>query len=133
MRGARGRCKQLHYTTQAGYVLHVGQVESKGDLKVGDEVSVKVPWPSKHDSRTVCRYQSVGMCRLSRSAYTDICCFLDVAHSVCLEFSGTFCSVCLLFFTSACMLAGLIPWTSFTLGFVFVCCLVFACCLPGLV
>eukprot|EP00439_Symbiodinium_sp_Y106_P069434 s756_g11.t4 len=33
-------------TTQkyAGYVLHVGQVESKGDLKVGDEVSVKVDY-----------------------------------------------------------------------------------------
>ncbi|OLP79683.1 Alanine--tRNA ligase [Symbiodinium microadriaticum] len=28
----------------AGYVLHVGQVESKGDLKVGDEVSVKVDY-----------------------------------------------------------------------------------------
>lgn len=28
----------------AGYVLHVGQVESKGDLKVGNEVSVKVDY-----------------------------------------------------------------------------------------
>ena len=27
---------------KAGYVLHVGQVESQGDLKVGDEVTVKV-------------------------------------------------------------------------------------------
>ena len=27
--------------TEAGYVLHIGQVESKGDLKVGDKVSIK--------------------------------------------------------------------------------------------
>lgn len=32
----------LKLAAKAGYVLHIGQVESKGDLKVGSQVTIKV-------------------------------------------------------------------------------------------
>ena len=137
-----GTAQATAHPTQAGYVLHVGQVESKGDLKVGDEVSVKVPGHQTLTTaeqlagikaRRVVAFRTVTSNprewydeQLEGSIVTHAVFlslnFLDVAHSVCLEFSGTLCIVCLLFFPSlllpftACTRGCLAPGTSFIFG-----------------